>query len=82
MYYFEAHSKRDLIACWECEADTLEEAVNKFAEHLKRTDIYDDDFDRLLYIEISKRLAEQNYEYEPDESTIYLIFTEEELEAL
>lgn len=80
-YYFEVHEKF-LLACWDCEADSWKDATYEYIKVLLDTDICEDVFDLNLHISIVQKLLGKQYEIDEDTNTLYLTFTEKELEQM
>lgn len=81
-YYFEEHDERELLGCWEIEESSLERAIEMYIEALKDPSIVEDESDRIFYNSIIQKLTDKNYKYVPEESTVYVLYTREEINSM
>lgn len=82
-YEFEVFEKGTLyyLATWDCEAETVEEAVGNFSKQLTDPSVIEDEHDIALHIAIIEKLIRREYEVEPCDEYIDIILnlTDEEI---
>lgn len=81
-YEFEVFEKGTLyyLATWDCEAETVEEAVGNFSKQLTDPTVIVDEYDTALHIAIFEKLIRRAYEVEPCEDYINIILNLTEAE--
>lgn len=81
-YEFEVFEKGTLyyLATWDCEAETVEEAVGNFSKQLTDPTVIVDEYDIALHIAIFEKLIRRAYEVESCEDYINIILNLTEAE--